>query len=82
MIHQGGAFGGHYFSYIKSFEDDKWYNFNDSSVTEIENANEEIINKFGGSSSAYMLMYKRIDGKEELNTFSHELIPGYLKEEI
>ena len=35
MIHSGGAFGGHYYAYIKSFEDGKWYNFNDSSVTEI-----------------------------------------------
>ena len=35
MIHSGGAYGGHYYAYIKSFEDGKWYNFNDSSVTEI-----------------------------------------------
>ena len=33
MIHSGGAYGGHYYAYIKSFEDGKWYNFNDSSVT-------------------------------------------------
>jgi len=38
MIHTGGAHGGHYFSYIKSFEDGKWYHFNDSSVTEIKDA--------------------------------------------
>jgi ubiquitin carboxyl-terminal hydrolase 47 len=30
MIHNGGAYGGHYFAYVKSFEDGKWYNFNDS----------------------------------------------------
>ena len=35
MIHSGGAYGGHYYAYIKSFEDGKWYNFNDSSVTEL-----------------------------------------------
>lgn len=35
MIHNGGAYGGHYFAYIKSFEDGKWYNFNDSQVSEI-----------------------------------------------
>ena len=28
--------GGHYYAYIKSFEDGKWYNFNDSHVTEIQ----------------------------------------------
>ena len=35
LIHQGGAFGGHYFAYIKSFEDGQWYNFNDSNVSKI-----------------------------------------------
>jgi ubiquitin carboxyl-terminal hydrolase 47 len=28
--------GGHYYAYIKSFEDGKWYNFNDSDVREID----------------------------------------------
>lgn len=30
LIHSGGAYGGHYYTYIKSFEDQKWYCFNDS----------------------------------------------------
>ena len=29
----GSAFGGHYYAYIRSFEDGKWYKFNDSTVT-------------------------------------------------
>jgi len=37
--------GGHYYAYIKSNEDGKWYNFNDSSVTEI--AQDEIPKVFG-----------------------------------
>ena len=82
MVHSGGTFGGHYFAYIKSFEDGEWYNFNDSSVSEIQNSAEEIIKVFGGSASAYMLMYKRIDGNEKLFKFSDEEIPDYLKEEI
>ena len=51
--------GGHYYAYIKSFEDNKWYNFNDSSVTEI--SEDEISKVFGdkfGGPTAYMLMYK------------------------
>ena len=28
--------GGHYFAYIKDLETDKWYNFNDSNVREID----------------------------------------------
>jgi ubiquitin carboxyl-terminal hydrolase 47 len=35
MIHSGGALGGHYFTYIKSFENDYWYNFNDEIVRKI-----------------------------------------------
>jgi ubiquitin carboxyl-terminal hydrolase 47 len=50
MIHSGSAMGGHYFAYIKSFEDSKWRNFNDSSVKEIED--KEIVNVFGGEASA------------------------------
>lgn len=30
LIHNGGAFGGHYFAYIKNQEDSLWYNYNDS----------------------------------------------------
>jgi ubiquitin carboxyl-terminal hydrolase 47 len=51
--------GGHYYAYIKSFEDGKWYKFNDSSVDEIPV--EDIAKVFGdkyGSPTAYMLMYK------------------------
>jgi ubiquitin carboxyl-terminal hydrolase 47 len=33
LIHSGSAMGGHYYAYIKSFEDANWYNFNDSSVS-------------------------------------------------
>ena len=32
--HEGNCFGGHYFSYIKN--NNKWYNFNDTIVTEIK----------------------------------------------
>ena len=84
MIHTGGAFGGHYFAYIKSFEDGKWYNFIDASVNEIKNE-DEIFKTFGGqgqSNTAYMLMYRKITGKETPYKFSDEVVPAYLKEEI
>jgi hypothetical protein len=47
MIHSGGAEGGHYYAFIKSFEKDKWFKFNDSSVTEI--SYEDICTVFGGA---------------------------------
>ena len=44
LIHSGSAMGGHYYAYIRSFQDGKWYNFNDSSVSQFEkqNVNEKI----------------------------------------
>lgn len=35
MVHNGSATHGHYFSYIKSFENNHWYCFNDERVSEI-----------------------------------------------
>jgi ubiquitin carboxyl-terminal hydrolase 47 len=50
LIHSGSAMGGHYYSYLKSFEDGHWYNFNDSSVTRIgvDDVKNEISRMFGG----------------------------------
>ena len=59
LVHSGGALGGHYYAYIKSFENGKWYNFNDSDVREIKQ--EEVTQVFGsknGNATAYMLKYR------------------------
>lgn len=59
LIHSGSAMGGHYYAYIRSFQDGKWYNFNDSQVTEIDPkyVNEKIQEMYGGDTgtSGYML---------------------------
>jgi len=47
--HHGNSMGGHYYAYVK--HNDKWYNFNDSSVTEI--SAESLI-----TNSAYCLFYR------------------------
>jgi ubiquitin carboxyl-terminal hydrolase 47 len=91
LIHSGSAMGGHYYAYIKSFEDGKWYNFNDSSVEEIKegNVNDEIQKMYGGNpTSAYMLQYRQYDHSQvedesKMNfTISNDQIPDYLKEDI
>ena len=90
MIHSGSAMGGHYYAYIKNFEDSKWYNFNDSNVKEIEE--KEITKVFGGetstsswgitySANAYLLMYRKIT-PENLVGVSDLDIPSYVKTEI
>ena len=74
VIQSGNANGGHYYAYIRSFEDDKWYCFNDAKVSEI-NVND-IANVFGvdatnnnttyTSTTAYCLMYKRTTSLHKL----------------
>jgi len=80
MIHSGGAYGGHYFNYTKSFEDGKWYHFDDTSVKEIDV--EDIGGKvFGGtnrSATAYMLMYRQVDKTQDGDYKLH--IPEYITE--
>ncbi|CAF0833958.1 unnamed protein product [Brachionus calyciflorus] len=67
MIHSGSASGGHYYAYIKSFENNQWYNFNDEKVSRIDN--NDIIKAFGtsfsvySSTTAYMLQYRQINPK-------------------
>eukprot|EP00358_Blepharisma_japonicum_P000054 CAMPEP_0202954480 /NCGR_PEP_ID=MMETSP1395-20130829/50840_1 /ASSEMBLY_ACC=CAM_ASM_000871 /TAXON_ID=5961 /ORGANISM="Blepharisma japonicum, Strain Stock R1072" /LENGTH=276 /DNA_ID=CAMNT_0049670025 /DNA_START=359 /DNA_END=1189 /DNA_ORIENTATION=+ len=51
MIHSGSANGGHYYAYIKSFETGRWYDFDDSSVKEIDEKDIEKV--FGGETKSY-----------------------------
>jgi len=58
LIHSGSAFGGHYYAYVKSHIDGKWYNFNDAFVNEI--SEEELAKVYGGTpTSGYMLLYRK-----------------------
>ena len=61
MIHNGTATHGHYHSYIKSFENGKWYCFNDERVSEVSVL--EISKTYGGTggnASAYALYYRMV----------------------
>jgi hypothetical protein len=49
LIHSGSTMGGHYYAYIKSLSTNKWYNFNDSTVTEISEA--DVKKAWGGESA-------------------------------
>ncbi len=71
VVQSGSANGGHYYAYIKSFEDGKWYNFNDANVYEIEK--KDIAEVFGqinnsgryqSSATAYCLMYRKLGMKK------------------
>ena len=42
LMHGGGAFSGHYWSYVRS-ETGEWWMFNDTRVTRIENIDEKLV---------------------------------------
>ena len=67
MVHSGGVNHGHYYAYIHSFEDGRWYCFNDFSVRE-SNINLIKQETFGGkgSTNCYVLYYRQVD--EQSNT--------------
>ncbi|XP_034232317.1 ubiquitin carboxyl-terminal hydrolase 47 isoform X2 [Thrips palmi] len=90
MIHSGSASGGHYYVYIKDFEKDKWFCFDDQSVTRI--TNEDISMTYGGgshrsyysgahssSTNAYMLMYRQIDKKRNQSAMLIDEFPPHIK---
>lgn len=63
LIHSGSAYSGHYYAYIKSFEDGNWYKFNDDTITPssmVEIAKDSFSLRYS-SSSAYMLFYKQFE---------------------
>ncbi len=79
LIHSGTSNAGHYFSYIKSFENGRWYHFNDERVTEINV--QDIEKTFGGSglSNAYVLYYRLV---EEFKTKVESPIPEYIRKVV
>ncbi|KAL9652536.1 hypothetical protein ABK040_000106 [Willaertia magna] len=90
LIHSGSALGGHYYCYIKSLGSGKWFNFNDSNVSEIDEkevekmygATEPTTGRYASSTNAYMLLYRRIDNNLNINNVEVDMIPDELKEEI
>ena len=56
--HFGGTGGGHYTAFAKSPVDHKWYSFDDSSVTEV---NESSLKHTVVTTAAYNVFYRRRD---------------------
>lgn len=85
LIHYGGVYGGHYYAYLRTTTEQKWFKFNDSCVT-IEDEKAAIDDNFGGDGkmySAYMLVYVSHDSAEEVyKHVSDDEIPIHLKEYV
>ena len=89
VIQSGTANGGHYYAYIKSFEDGEWYCFNDGSVDFIDKNNikdvfgekfGDKINKYKSTNTAYYLSYRKINKEEKKLTINEMVISDNLKE--
>ena len=88
VIHSGSANGGHYYAYIKSFEDGDWYCFNDGNVSIVDKNNikdifgekSENINKYKSTNTAYYLSYRKIEKEEKKLSIKDMIISDTLKE--
>jgi ubiquitin carboxyl-terminal hydrolase 34 len=59
LVHSGTANAGHYFSYIRIPDNNRWFSFNDERVQEIAPSDiEKTFGGSGGASSAYVLYYR------------------------
>ncbi|XP_017034197.2 ubiquitin carboxyl-terminal hydrolase 47 isoform X1 [Drosophila kikkawai] len=89
MIHSGSASGGHYYAYIRDFDSNEWFCFNDQNVSTI--TQEDIQRSFGGpngsyyssaytsSTNAYMLMYRQVDAKRNEKAAKVADFPEHIK---
>lgn len=93
MVHSGSAAGGHYYAYIKSFENGLWYSFNDQNVIQV--SQNEIEKSFGGvmssrithssfssSTNAYMLMYRQVNRSLNAEFLQPDMFPSHIKQMI
>lgn len=55
--HYGGLGGGHYTAYCQLIDDDRWYHFDDSHVSPVDEAAVR-------TSAAYVLFYRRVGTKQ------------------
>eukprot|EP01083_Nonionella_stella_P177339 622964_1 len=62
ILHSGGNVGGHTYAFIKPFNRNEWFEFNDSRVVNLNESEKQFDEVFGGKNvhgSAYMLFYRQ-----------------------
>ncbi|KAJ8985542.1 hypothetical protein NQ317_019925 [Molorchus minor] len=90
MIHSGSASGGHYYAYIKDFDKNLWFCFNDQSVTGLQRTTSgklmavvrrevTIRGAYSSSTNAYMLMYRQIDKQRNCGAITVEEFPPHIQ---
>lgn len=67
VVHSGQATGGHYYSFIKSSDDQKWYKFDDTDVSHYECDLKDVKNKWYAISLLFLLSFDDIGMVEILS---------------
>lgn len=87
LVHSGSSYSGHFYAYLRPNLGDKWYQFNDSTVSEVSEE-EAIAKNFGSEStsySAYMLIYTKESERKDIfkavenDTIPPEIIDAYFQ---
>ncbi|OHS94902.1 hypothetical protein TRFO_10849 [Tritrichomonas foetus] len=92
LVHWGTIIGGHYFAYLRTTRENRWFEFNDAKVTEVT-AETAIEGSFGGVAnkestserlySAYMLIYIKQSCLDEVfRKVENDEIPDYIYDYI
>ncbi len=69
---------GHYYSYIKSFENGEWFRFCDSQVLQVDLESVLIDMEHSG----YLLFYREVDPTRNLDFTRDNQIPIHLRESV
>ncbi|RKP37804.1 hypothetical protein BJ085DRAFT_32885 [Dimargaris cristalligena] len=66
FMHRGEASYGHYWIYIRDHVHERWYKYNDSTVTPVDAAQEVFADTTGSNANPYLIVYVRDDRLTEL----------------
>jgi len=81
LVHSGTSRAGHYYAYIKSFEDNNWYQFNDRDVSLTnEDSIERAYGRKYGEATAYLLKYRKVNLSPQISC-PNEMVPPEFHEE-
>eukprot|EP01026_Neomeris_dumetosa_P065058 TRINITY_DN6230_c1_g1_i1.p1 TRINITY_DN6230_c1_g1~~TRINITY_DN6230_c1_g1_i1.p1 ORF type:complete len:378 (+),score=48.66 TRINITY_DN6230_c1_g1_i1:166-1299(+) len=69
--HYGSLSGGHYTAYCKMPDDGKWYSFDDSNVSQVNDVEASVV-----SEAAYVLFYRRQTEQQQDSDLSLDQIVG------
>ncbi|KAI8964210.1 cysteine proteinase [Daldinia sp. FL1419] len=66
ICHRGGTSAGHYWVWIRDFERNVWYRYNDETVTEDSRGTEAVLNDLNETGDPYYVAYVRDVIKDQL----------------